>query len=102
MTWPGFWWRSPPLPVSTPARGTPGLDLGRVVAAPRQPAPLFPRQSFWLELAELERHATLVGTTGSGKTTTLGRLMHAAVSAGWAVMVVDAKGGRLVSPEECV
>jgi len=50
-----------------------------------------------LELAELERHATLVGTTGSGKTTTLGRLMHAALSAGWAVMVVDAKGGRLAN-----
>jgi hypothetical protein len=50
-----------------------------------------------LDLAELERHATLVGTTGSGKTTTLGRLMHAAMSAGWPVMVVDAKGGRLAT-----
>jgi hypothetical protein len=46
---------------------------------------------------ELERHVTLIGTTGSGKTTTLGRLMDAAMSAGWSVLVVDAKGGRLTS-----
>jgi Type IV secretion-system coupling protein DNA-binding domain len=38
---------------------------------------------------------TLIGTTGSGKTTTLGRLMDAAATSGWSVIVVDAKGGRL-------
>lgn len=74
-----------------------GLELGRIVRAPLQAAPLFPRQSFWLALAELERHATLLGTTGSGKTTTLSRLMDAAMSAGWSVLVVDAKGGRLAN-----
>jgi hypothetical protein len=78
------------------ARG-PGLDLGCVTEAPSQTAPIFARQRFWLGLAELERHATLTGTTGSGKTTTLGRLMDAAMSAGWSVMVVDAKGGRLAN-----
>ena len=97
MSWPRFWRRSPPPPVPTPIRAGPGLDLGRVVCAPLQAAALFPHQPFWLGLAELERHATLVGTTGSGKTTTLGRLMYAAMSAGWAVMVVDAKGGRLAN-----
>ena len=63
--------------------------------APSQAAPVFARQRFWLDLTELGRHVTLIGTTGSGKTTTLGRLMDAAMSAGWSVLVVDAKGGRL-------
>ena len=48
-------------------------------------------------LVELERHVTVIGTTGSGKTTTLGRLMDAAMGAGWSVLVVDAKGGRLAN-----
>ncbi|MDQ6673272.1 MAG: DUF853 family protein, partial [Chloroflexota bacterium] len=75
----------------------PGLDLGSVVAAPPQPAPVFAHQRFWLGLAELERHVTVIGTTGSGKTTTLGRLMESAMAAGWSVLVVDAKGGRLAN-----
>jgi hypothetical protein len=45
----------------------------------------------------LERHVTLIGTTGSGKTTTLARLMDAAMHAEWSVLVVDAKGGRLAN-----
>jgi nucleoside-triphosphatase THEP1 len=48
-----------------------------------------------LQLGELERHVTVIGTTGSGKTTTLARLMDAAIGADWSVLVVDAKGGRL-------
>ena len=97
MRWPGLWRRPAPPPVLTPPRAGPGLDLGRVVSAPLPAAALIPYQPFWLGLAELERHATLVGTTGSGKTTTLGRLLDAAMSAGWAVLVVDAKGGRLAN-----
>jgi hypothetical protein len=73
-----------------------GLDLGRVASAPLQSAPVFADDRFHLGLAELERHVTVIGTTGSGKTTTLGRLMDAAMTAGWPVLVVDAKGGRLV------
>jgi hypothetical protein len=68
-----------------------------VIAAPLQPAPIYPGQLFRLNLADLERHVTLVGTTGSGKTTTLSVLMDAAVTAGWSVIVVDAKGGRLAT-----
>jgi hypothetical protein len=75
----------------------PGFDLGRVTLAPLQLAPMALPQRFWLGLAELQRHATLIGTTGSGKTTTLGRLMHAAMSMGWPVIVVDAKGGQLAT-----
>jgi hypothetical protein len=74
-----------------------GLDLGRIASAPPQSAAIFAHQRFWLELAELERHATLIGTTGSGKTTTLSRLIHAAIAGGWSVMVIDAKGGRLAN-----
>jgi hypothetical protein len=85
-----------PLPTgATAARRTGGVDLGRIISAPLQSAPLFPGQSFRLRLEELERHVTLVGTTGSGKTTTLTRLMDAALNASWSVLVVDAKGGRL-------
>lgn len=58
---------------------------------------MYPGQLFRLALAELERHVTLIGATGSGKTTTLTRLMDAAMTAGWSVLVVDAKGGRLAT-----
>jgi hypothetical protein len=75
----------------------PGLDLGRITLAPLQPAPVFVDSRFWLGLADLEHHLTVIGTTGSGKTTTLGRLMDAAMTAGWSVLVVDAKGGRLAN-----
>ena len=80
------------------ARASPvGVELGRVIAAPLQTSPIYPGQPFRLLLSELERHVTLIGTTGSGKTTTLTRLMDAALSAGWSVLVVDAKGGRLAN-----
>src|SRR3979409_2279251 len=94
-------WRPPPANASKapdlPALEAvgPGLVLGRVTVAPSQTAPVFVGQRFWFALTELGRHVTLIGTTGSGKTTTVGRLMDAAMSAGWSVMVVDAKGGRL-------
>ena len=96
-------WTSPsPILDSSPAApdldsGRSALDLGCIIAAPLQVAPIFATQRFWLSLYELERHATLIGTTGSGKTTTLARLMDAAMTAGWSVLVVDAKGGRLAS-----
>lgn len=99
-------WRGPPPAVQS--RGTaveaepsghasgPSLRLGTIMAVPPQTAMLIPGQPFWLGLDELARHAAVIGTTGSGKTTTLGRLMDAALEAGWAVVVVDAKGGHLV------
>ncbi|HLZ30020.1 MAG TPA: type IV secretion system DNA-binding domain-containing protein [Chloroflexota bacterium] len=92
------WFRK--SPVASASRVAPhglGLDLGRVVVAPPQTASVFAHQQFWLGLAELERHVTVIGTTGSGKTTTLGRLMDAAMTARWSVLVVDAKGGRLAN-----
>ena len=94
------WFRRPPPPppqVSPLEPRGPGLDLGRVTVAPPQTAPVFAHQPFWIWLSELERHVTVIGTTGSGKTTTLGRLMDAAMGAGWSVLVVDAKGGRLAN-----
>ena len=74
-----------------------GVNLGRVVVAPLQSTPIYPGAGFRLQLSELERHVTLVGTTGSGKTTTLTRLVEAAIIANWSVLVVDAKGGRLAT-----
>jgi len=87
----------PPAPVTpTPQASGPGLELGPIMAVPPQAALLVPGQPFWLALDELERHALVIGATGVGKTTTLGRLMDAALGAGWSVVVVDAKGGQLV------
>ncbi|MDQ6794340.1 MAG: hypothetical protein M3067_05910 [Chloroflexota bacterium] len=43
----------------------------------------------------LERMGTVIGNTGSGKTTTILRVAEAALRAGWAVLVVDGKGGGL-------
>ncbi len=73
------------------------VGLGRIVAAPLQSAPVYPHQLFRLRLGELERHVTVIGTTGSGKTTSLARLIDAALYARWSVLVVDAKGGRLAT-----
>lgn len=88
--------RATPVPLASPRPDGPGLELGRIVTAPSQAAPLVPGQPFWLGLGELQRHAMVVGTTGSGKTTTFGRLMDSALEANWPVVVVDAKGGQLV------
>jgi len=84
-----------PSRVESAAPNEPGFDLGLVISAPLQTAPLYPGRRFWLALAETTRHVAVVGATGSGKTTTLGRFMDAALNADWAVVVVDAKGGRL-------
>jgi Type IV secretion-system coupling protein DNA-binding domain len=73
----------------------PGLDLGRVISAPPQPALVAPGQRFGVALEELEHHVTTLGATGTGKTTTLTRFMDTALEAGWPVIVLDAKGGRL-------
>ena len=93
-------WRPPPRdalhpqpPVANPTG--PVLNVGTVTSAPAQTAPVFAKQRFWLSLAELDRHATLIGATGSGKTTTIGRAIDTALAAGQPVLVVDAKGGRL-------
>src|SRR5438552_2502248 len=95
-------WRSPPVvrvtdPPRPPPLVGPVLDVGRVTAAPPQTAAIFAGQRFELAHVELERHVTLIGSTGSGKTTTIGRLVDAALAADWSVTVVDAKGGRLVN-----
>ncbi len=44
---------------------------------------------------ELSQHATLLGVTGSGKTTTAARLADGGLANGMGVIVVDAKGGGL-------
>ena len=95
-------WRPPPHESTLAIPGPlvpdgPALDVGTVTFAPPQNAPVFARRHFWLSLAELERHVTLIGTTGSGKTTSIGRVIDTALDAGLPVLVVDAKGGRLAS-----
>jgi hypothetical protein len=93
MQGPGAASTGPPPVAPEPAP----IALGPVISAPLQSEPVYPGHTFRLALAELERHVTLIGTTGSGKTTTLARLMDAAMGAGWSVLVVDAKGGRLAN-----
>lgn len=53
-------------------------------------------RSFTVPLPEgIAQHVTLVGVTGSGKTTTAEQLAAAALSSGLGVVIVDAKGGGL-------
>jgi hypothetical protein len=91
---------------ASPARTMPALpagpriDLGRVVSAAAPGASLVPGQRFELLLTEIQRHVAVIGVTGSGKTTTLGRFLDAALDARWPVLVVDAKGGRLADVSE--
>ncbi len=51
------------------------------------------KRPFDLALPEsLARHVTVLGKTGSGKTTTALRIMQGAIAAGYPVVIVDAKG----------
>jgi hypothetical protein len=86
--WPGH--RSPTRSEAT-LPNEPGIDLGPIVrGSGRHDA------TFVLGLSDLEHHVSVIGATGSGKTTTVGRFMDAALAAGWAVAVIDVKGGSLV------
>ena len=77
----------------------------RTVSAPPPPAPpglvvlgidrLRQRPVIVALPAEVGQHVTLLGVTGSGKTTTAQRLLAGALVAGMGVLVVDAKGGGL-------
>lgn len=99
------WHPPPPLALApSPTTGASGgedaaechaCDLGRIVSAPSQTMPLTAGRRFRLEPSELQRHVTLIGTSGSGKTTTAARLIDTALANGWPVVVVDAKGGAL-------
>jgi hypothetical protein len=65
----------------------PGLiRLGRDVETNRH---------FDLRPAELGEHVFIPGATGSGKTTTIGRLADGSLSLGYGLVVVDCKGGDL-------
>lgn len=97
-------WRPPPratprdMQPDAPAAECHTCDLGRIVSAPTVLLPVaVPGQRFGLDTSELQRHVTLIGATGCGKTTTAARLIHAAVTRDWPVIVIDAKGGRLSS-----
>jgi len=94
--WPAPWPRpardAPPPAPPRPART---LALGRVARAPALAGGVTVGQPFTLSLDELAHHVSILGVTGSGKTTTLSRIMDHALAAGWPVAVVDAKGGGL-------
>jgi hypothetical protein len=50
---------------------------------------------FDLDPSELREHVFIPGATGSGKTTTVGRIADGALSLGYGLVVVDCKGGDL-------
>lgn len=52
-------------------------------------------QSFDLPTSEISQHIFVPGTAGFGKTTTLLRLANGALDCGYAVAIVDLKGGSL-------
>ena len=86
------------LPASTSAAPVRKADWPRcggpgTASAPLQFAPLRScSDCSW----RTRRHVTPIGATGSGKTTTLSRAHRGALNADWSVLVVDAKGGRLL------
>jgi hypothetical protein len=91
--WPSRGGRAPD-PEPARAERT-AIRLGDVARAPPQVRAPRVGQTFSLELTDLDQHVSIVGATGSGKTTTVSRFMDAALGAGWAVTVLDAKGGNL-------
>ncbi|MGH7884016.1 MAG: helicase HerA domain-containing protein, partial [Candidatus Dormibacteraceae bacterium] len=50
-----------------------------------------------LDLApeHLGRHVAMIGVTGSGKTTAIGRLVEGVLTLGWSAVILDCKGGGL-------
>jgi len=50
---------------------------------------------FDLSLDELKQHVFIPGVPGTGKTTTLTRLMDGALANGYGVVIIDCKGGSL-------
>ncbi len=53
-----------------------------------------------IEPASLARHLTLLGVTGSGKTTAIARLAEGLLHQDWAVLFLDCKGGGLRQTSE--
>lgn len=51
------------------------------------------RRLFLLRPDELRHHTFLIGSTGSGKTNTIGCLADGAIALGFGVVIVDCKGG---------
>jgi hypothetical protein len=88
---PGRWAR-PPAPSPLPPAGHTGHPAGLIrlgfEAAGRRP--------FDIAVPEgIVQHVTLLGLTGSGKTTTAERLAEGAVAARVGLVVIDAKGAGL-------
>jgi hypothetical protein len=84
--------RQPTRPRLAPTSGADGHPQGMVRLG------WVSKDGYWLDLAparDFARHVTLLGTTGSGKTTTIGRIAEGVLQLGWAVLIVDAKGGSL-------
>jgi hypothetical protein len=53
------------------------------------------RRPFDLSVPEITQHILIPGASNSGKTTTLVRLVHGAIDLGYAIAIVDLKGGSL-------
>jgi hypothetical protein len=53
------------------------------------------RKHFDLTLEELHEHIFIPGASGSGKTTTVGRLADGVAQLGYGIIIVDCKGGDL-------
>jgi DNA helicase HerA-like ATPase len=78
----------PPRPSADPAHHPAGCIRLGVESLSRRP--------FDIPIPEgTARHVTLLGLTGSGKTTTAERLAEGAVTCGLALLIVDAKGAGL-------
>jgi len=88
-------WHGPAKPA--PADGQPApvphppgvIRLGTISSSSR---------AFDLALNEVEQHIFLPGASGTGKTTTIGRLADGALANGMGVVIIDCKGTGLGGP----
>jgi hypothetical protein len=81
-----------PAPVPPPSPDPCAHPPGRI----RLGVEILGRRPFDVEVPEgIVQHVTLLGLTGSGKTTTAERLAEGAVASGVALVVIDAKGAGL-------
>jgi len=88
--WPGPAKSGPAENETTPVPHPPGAIRLGAVASTRQP--------FDLGIAEVEQHIFLPGASGTGKTTTIGRLTDGALANGMGVVIIDCKGTGLGGP----
>ena len=77
--------------------GEPATDTSKQHPTDMVRLGLDPHRGQWfdLSLAELGQHVFIPGASGTGKSTTIGRIADGCMQAGWGVVILDCKGSGL-------